>query len=158
MNNNLLEIKEKVLKAINKVLKYDKILFEINSSERSIAFRLATYIEKEFPEWNVDFEYNRYADEIKVLKRDKKDKNFLPDIVVHKRTIRDNLLVIEIKKSSESIKGEKVKWDRERLEFLTTNKRYEYDLGVFVYFYVKLDSNKPPIIEYYKEGKRILSM
>ncbi len=157
MSYDLEIIKEKTNKAINNVLEKDKILLKINSSERSIAFRLAIYIEKEFPGWNVDCEYNRDGVQPKKLRCGSKRKKFLPDIIVHKRITSKNLLAVEIKKSEYLLSSIEVKADKIRLKFLTSDKKYDYKFGLFVYFYVNEDFQKKPIIEYYKDGQIIVN-
>lgn len=80
-------------------------LFNIDSSEWSIAHRLAVYLENEFPEWNVDCEYNRQG-----LDGDSKENSLgekvRPDIVVHHRGCvepKHNLLIIELKKNESNL-------------------------------------------------------
>jgi len=84
-----------------------------NSSEQAISHRLAVMLEKEFSEWNVDCEYNRDESTIKRLKyaispnEPVEERNVVPDIIVHKRMTQSNLLVIEVKKSTNPEPDEK---------------------------------------------------
>jgi len=100
----------------------DKRLLELDAHERSICFRLALYLAEQFPEFDVDCEYNRNhaKAEDDYLKR-LKDQNLfeivgreprcgdedglmiMPDIIVHIRDKPMNLLVIEAKKTSSLI-------------------------------------------------------
>jgi hypothetical protein len=45
--------------ALRRVAENDRHLLEFDLSERCIASRLAFYLQNEFPEFNVDVEYNR---------------------------------------------------------------------------------------------------
>jgi hypothetical protein len=98
----------------------DKRLLELDAHERSICFRFAVYLAEQFPEFDVDCEYNRNHDEDDYLKR-LKDENLydivgreprfgdedglmiMPDVIVHIRDEPMNLLVIEVKKTSSAI-------------------------------------------------------
>lgn len=79
-----------------------------DANERSISHRLAIYIETHFPSWNVDCEYNRSHDDPKRLNIPSRDtssddlhaRTVYPDIIVHRRNTDDNLLVVEIKKTT----------------------------------------------------------
>ena len=83
----------------------DKYLLEHNLSERCIAHRFAVHLAAQFPNWDVDCEYNRNGDELKEMPLSDECKALLrktgrvfPDIIVHKRGDEGpNLLAIEIK-------------------------------------------------------------
>jgi hypothetical protein len=107
-----------VAQALKKLLAEDKYILVNDLSERCISHRLAIYLEEVFPGWNVDCEYNRDRNEVKRLAfvremfersgvRSEVDdtiaKTVFPDIIVHKRGTDRNLLVIEIKKSSNGL-------------------------------------------------------
>ncbi len=84
----------------------DRYLLENDLNERTISHRLAIYLQKRFPDWEVDCEYNRNRDITKSLDlprdgiswEDTDAKTVSPDIIVHKRGPGPNLLVIEMKK------------------------------------------------------------
>lgn len=68
---------------------------------------MAVYLEKYFPKYNIDCEYNRMADvdgtySLRSPKRIHGTEKSRPDILVHKRgpDTKNNLLVVELKKSS----------------------------------------------------------
>lgn len=152
-NYNLEEIKEKIDRVIELILTKDRKLFELNSSERSISNKFATYLYPEFPEWEIDCEYNRYMNTIKKLKKKGKDEQIYPDIIIHQRESKKNLLVIEIKKSPPySLTNQKVKEDLERLQKMTSDKKYKYQFGLFILFFVKEYTGKNPILKYYQKG------
>ncbi|MBP2045304.1 hypothetical protein [Methanobacterium aggregans] len=146
-----LEIQKKVKNAINKLFEKDFYLLKANANERSISHKLALYIQEEFEEFDVldvDCEYNRdklhnpkkikdwRSRCIKDIKPDDEDaKTVFPDIIIHQRdSSKNNLLVLEIKKSSNSDTG---KCDREKIKNFINDPGLHYELGVFINFGVK---------------------
>lgn len=143
------ELKSKVNKAIDKLLKNDIFLLSVNANERSISHKLAEYLQQAFDDWNVDCEYNRdNHNEVKRIKnwRDRCIKNKLksddtdaktvyPDIIIHHRNSINNLLVIEIKKSNNS---ENHDCDVRKIEMFIKDLKYQY--GLFVNFKVGEES------------------
>jgi len=123
--------------SLKKLKRLDKILLEINANERTITHKLAVYLQQSIPDFNVDCEYNRFEDFVKkmTLPKDKinwadtEAKKVFPDIIIHKRGIQeDNLLVIEVKKSSNINSGD---FDRMKLhKFL--QEPYNYAYGLFL--------------------------
>jgi len=108
-------IMERVKAAIERLFKRDARLIEMDVNERSISHRLALHLQDEFPEWDVDCEYNRKGhNDVKRLdlrvvcmkSDDIEAKTVFPDIIVHHRTTDDNLLVIEIKKSTSRVSSD----------------------------------------------------
>jgi hypothetical protein len=137
-----LEVENKLEKSLKKLLKNDFFLLESNAHERSITHKLAEYLQDEFEEWNVDCEYNRKGHRLvkklhnwekdykEELEKDKlNEKNVFPDIIVHKRGKRQNLLVIEVKKSTNDDNGDS---DKVKLNAFIDELRYKY--GVFISF------------------------
>lgn len=117
---------EKVKNALKNFFKNECDLFEIGVSERSISHKVAEYLQYEFSDMKVDCEYNRHGLEIDPKKiKDKKnnEKIIYPDIVVHKRGVdTNNILVVEIKNHGVSQKYlEDLEWDRWKLKELTKN-------------------------------------
>ncbi len=152
INYNIDKIKEIIDKTINLILIKDKTLFEDAANERTISGKLSTYLASEFPNMEVDPEYNRDMHEVKRLEQ----KRINPDIVIHHRVSEDNLLVIEIKKSPPySLSYEEVKKDIERLKKMTSDSKYHYKFGLFILFYVGEDFRKNPILKYYQNGKEL---
>lgn len=100
---------------------------------------------------------------IKTLKRyenfeidDNSDKirKIFPDIILHKRKEEDNLIVIEMKKSTSNNIDRKEK-DRERLKIMTDlndPNNFNYTLGV--YFEVDTTGNTNHIIEFFVNEKK----
>ena len=103
------EIKAAVANAINNVLAETPPLIFDDVHERSTAHRLAVHLDSQFPEWNVDCEYDRYGQVRKELSRirecskERATDYILPDIIVHHRGFNEpgnNLLVIEVKRNA----------------------------------------------------------
>lgn len=138
------EIEGKIKASLLKLRKQDKYLLDNNLNERTITYKLATYIQQEFQDFNVDCEYNRFDDLVKKIKVPKSNVNWddteartvFPDIIIHKRGKQENnLLVIEIKKSSNSDSGD---IDRMKLKALIEYP-YNYKFGLFLR--INLDNN-----------------
>jgi hypothetical protein len=85
-----------VLTALGDFLRTDVDLLLRDVHERTITGRLADHLRGQLPEWNVDCEYNRDGHHVKRAN----GRIVVPDIIVHRRGTRDNLLVIEVKKSN----------------------------------------------------------
>jgi hypothetical protein len=135
------EIKKKVCACIRQLFKNDLHLLEIGANERSIAHKLAEYLQQQFPDWHVDVEYNRHGMEIKELD----EKRVYPDIIVHLRNTFFNLLVIEIKCSDE-----KYDIDIEKLKrFTDQNDEFKYKLGLFL----KLINGEIKEVRWFKNGQ-----
>ena len=142
-------IKEKIGVAITALLKNDLFLLRNDSDEWSISHKFAEYLQRQFPDWHVDVEYNRDKDQVKVLG----DENVRPDIIVHIRDTDSNLLVIEVKKSNNL---DLIDDDRKRLRLFTSQKeKYRYQFGALVIFYVAAEYQKPPMIELFQGGTKL---
>ncbi len=90
---------EKVNFAVNEFYSRDSKLLELNSSEWSIAHRIACYLEQLFEEWNIDCEYTRMGEDGST-KRNSEGDYKRPDIIIHHRGKLEkshNLLIIELK-------------------------------------------------------------
>ena len=100
-----------VLGALTDLLKSDEYLLQVNANERAISFRLATHLRSYLPEWDIDCEYNRDGVEPKRIRHlglnphadDDEGQTVFPDIIAHRRGTRDNYLVIELKKSTNTV-------------------------------------------------------
>lgn len=157
MDYNFEEINQRIKNVTEILFKNDIFLLENDVNERSISHKLAEYLQQQFPDWNVDCEYNRKLGDIKKLmvirKRSKRRSatRIYPDIIIHKRNEKTkNLLVIEIKK----IKNKGSKFDKEKLKLFTSeNEGYKYKFGLFI----KLNKSKEPILIWFKEGREFLN-
>ena len=65
MNTDDGKVKEKVFNSIRLLIKNDFYLLEIGANERSVAHKLAEYLQQEFPNWHFDCEYNMHGERIK---------------------------------------------------------------------------------------------
>lgn len=122
-------VARKVVAAVLSLLELDKKLLQNNASERSISHRLALHLTDQFADFDVDCEYNRDGHEIKRLHlsdasnhlEDPEGSPVFPDIIVHRRGTEDNILVIEIKKSTSSVSDDcdlkKLSTFREKLHY-----------------------------------------
>lgn len=81
-------------------------LFRNDASEQAISHQLAMKLASHFPGWHVDCEYNRSMEAVKRLSYAVSptgvafERNVVPDIIIHRRMTSDNLLAVEIKKST----------------------------------------------------------
>ena len=139
------EIQKKIDFAIALLLQQDAHLLRIDVNERSITHRLALYLQEEFSEWHVDCEYNRNGDDTKRLHipknldkyvvssrtDDTKGSTVFPDIIVHRRGTSENLLVIEVKKTTSQIADD---FDLLKLREYKNQLRYKY--AIFIKFVV----------------------
>jgi hypothetical protein len=175
------QIERRVKIALDTLRVNDNYLLKHDVSERSIAHRLALYLESTFgKEYHVDCEYNRDIEhesgskKILILKDIWREchrsignnediiedadilieKSVIPDIIIHKRGKNDkNLVAIEIKKSSSRVNEN---YDFEKLKAYTSrgnNLHYKY--GIFIKFYVNQDKYAEPKIVYFQDGRRI---
>lgn len=94
--------------ALQDLLERDEYLLKVDANERSISYRLAMYRQTRFPHYNVDCEFNPDGIDPKRIEHlpldpdseDEDAKTVFPDIIIHRRGTDDNLLVVEIKKST----------------------------------------------------------
>lgn len=140
---NLQEIKEKVIIALQCFYSNDAYLIEYQVAERALTHKLAEYLQKLFPDYNVDCEYNKVGDgdpkRIDLLMAAQQDCPqdcnkcaankcvVFPDIIVHKRGRDENILVIEAKTAWS---GQAQVNDYKKLQALIDSGEYHYQLGV----------------------------
>jgi len=144
------EIRKRARIALGVLQKNDSFLLKGDVHERSIAHKLGEYLQEQFPDWNVDCEYNRKGIETKKLEgieeceEPKKTDTVYPDIIVHERNTKHNLLVIELKKNDP-----KYQCDLRKLELFTDIKgEFGYTLGLFIQF-----DNSRLELKWFKDGK-----
>ena len=172
-NEKIVELIGIFEKTKEKFLKDEKEIIRIDINERTLSARLMFHLQtilledelyrEKYKTYSVDCEYNRINEyKMKTLKRyenfeidDNLDKirKIYPDIIFHKRKEEDNLIVIEMKKSTSNNNDCKEK-DRERLKIMTNlndPNNFNYTLGV--YFEVDTTGNNNHIIEFFVDGK-----
>ena len=127
----------KVVTRASGILRARDPLLEKDLGERTLTHRLAVHLEKQFPGWEVDCDYNRLGERRLRLPHgsiistdDELGKSIYPDIVVHQREIPNNLLAIEVRKASNHQPPEH---DQHKLQALTDpHLWFAYRIGVFL--------------------------
>jgi hypothetical protein len=132
------EIERRVVRAADSLLLHHGYLLEHDVNERSLTHHLANRLEGEFEGWGVDCEFNRNHDIVKRLNLPPRENiraddlhatTVFPDIIVHRRSTDDNLVVIEVKKSTNPTPDT---WDMRKLEAFQSQLRYM--VAVFLRF------------------------
>jgi len=127
----------KVVTALEEFYGRETFLFEKDLGELTLTHRLAVHLEKQFPGWEVDCDYNRLGERTLRLPRgtivstdDHFGKSVYPDIVVHQRNIPNNLLAIEVRKASNHQPPEH---DQHKLQALTDpHLWFAYGIGIYL--------------------------
>lgn len=147
------EVFRKIQAALNLLYRRDaKILerkFDIN--ERTVTYRLGIYLYAKFKEYDVDCEYNRMLDQsgnttegdywVKSLNlstgnvsgEDDEATTVFPDIIIHKRKLPINLVVIEVKLAW---KSRKKSFDIKKLKAYKRDLKYKYAV------YIEINENE----------------
>lgn len=120
------QIRDLLKYAASQLLDKDLSLFMSAVNERSISHRLAVHLIPLFDEYDVDCEYNRCGIIVKTINP---NKRVFPDIIVHKRNVKNNLVVIEMKKNSSPSSK---KADIEKLTKYMNTQSLEYQYAFFV--------------------------
>ncbi len=144
---------DKVVRALGDFYAREADLLERDASERALTHRFAVAIEKQFPDWNVDCDYDRLGERTWNLPKasivstdDDLGKSIFPDIVVHRRAIPENLLAIEVRKAANHQPPEH---DRHKLKALTDpHLWFAYRIGVLL----TLGTRKLTVTEVYVGG------
>src|SRR6266853_1593726 len=127
----------KVVSALHEFYARETHLLEKDLGERTLTHRLAVHLEKQFPGWEVDCDYNRLGERTLRLPHgtivstdDQLGKSVYPDIVVHQREVPDNLLAIEVRKAANLQPPEH---DRHKLRAMTDpHSWFAYRIGVLL--------------------------
>ena len=128
---------DKVVIALEEFYAHDTFLFAHDLGERTLTHRLAVHLEKQFPGWEVDCDYDRLGARTLRLPHgtivstdDHLGKSIYLDIVVHQREIPNNLLAIEVRKATNHQPPEH---DQHKLRGLTDpHLWFAYQIGVLV--------------------------
>src|SRR6266571_6226807 len=109
-------VDKRVRATVDKCLKKESKLLELDANERSSTHKIAEYLQGEFKQegYDVDCEYNRDRYDTKklrlepmpILSDNSKGDTVFPDIIIHRRGTRNNLVVIEAKKSTNGDKSD----------------------------------------------------
>jgi hypothetical protein len=127
----------KLVGALGEFYARETHLLERDLGERALTHRLAVQVEKQFPGWEVDCDYNRLGERTLRLPKgtivstdDGNAKSIYPDIVVHQREIPNNLLAIEVRKATNHQPPEH---DQHKLRALTDpHLWFAYRIGVLL--------------------------
>ena len=161
---NYQKLKDLFWEANRAFIEKDLDLLYEDISERCLCGALMHELNKQLEKndcnnYYADVEFNRNKKEIKQLHNDDGFvSNILPDIIVHSRgkEILDNLLVLEMKKSSADHQDKEN--DRNRLRKMTKQNyngnsySYEYRLGI--YYEINFEK-KQILVEFYQDGENL---
>lgn len=132
-------VERRVRRSVARFLDHDSYLLEVDAQEESVSHKLAEYLQQEFPNWNVDCEFNKYYGETKTL--DEYDKDWVrPDIIIHQRGTDEDLLVIEIKLTTSD---DDICLEKRKVRLYTEDEELEYKYGLFLH----LESDSVPGVE-----------
>lgn len=138
------EVNKRIDQAIAQLLEKDYYLLQIDANERAISHRLGLYLQSLFTDWHVDCEYNRNLDQPKRLAQYEKffDKEqriwniaetdpitVFPDIIIHERGTGNNLLVVEMKKTTSTVSD-----DFDHMKLSEFKNQYGYPYALFLKF------------------------
>ncbi len=127
----------KLVTAVQEFYAQESFILEKDLGERALTHRLAVHLEKQYPGWQVDCDYNRLGERTLLLPHgtivstdDTMAKSIYPDIVVHQRETPTNLLAIEVRKASNH---RSLEHDQHKLEALTDpHQWFAYAIGVLL--------------------------
>ena len=159
------QIRQRLEMALELFYEKDMPLVNVKAAERALTHKLAEHLQKLFPDYDVDCEYNKIknGDPKKVRMLMKKHTEckqgcdncaagkcvIYPDIIVHHREEgKDNLLVIEAKTDWSK---ENACRDGEKLDALTGDADYHYQLGVSFRFCSTLEETLRSFVLYPKK-------
>lgn len=84
----------------------DPELAYADPAERALVARIRDFLHGQYENWSIDLEWNRREDVIKRLRYGLSDDELIgkdaivPDLIVHRVGKKENLLVVEVKKST----------------------------------------------------------
>jgi hypothetical protein len=144
----------RLIAAMREFYAREAFLLERDFGERALTHRLAVHVEKQFPGWEVDCDFNRLGERTMRLPHgtivstdDHLGKSVYPDIVVHQREIPNNLLAVEVRKASNH---QPIEHDQHKLKALTDpHLWFAYAVGALV----TLARNKIAHSEVYAGGR-----
>jgi hypothetical protein len=126
-------INDRLTAAIDRFLAEGRQLLESGVREEALCHHLADELQQEFPDWDVDTEYDKlHVNGIPAAKKyissTGKTRTAIPDIIVHHRQTAENLLVVEIKRLGKMRGREE---DRDKLRAYKLPP-YSYQFAVFL--------------------------
>jgi len=169
---------DEFVEAIENFLAKEPFLLKNNLNERTISFKLAEYLQKEYDgKYTVDCEYNRMPNDDKnmdedyitktlhlnieeIETNDDKGQTVYPDIIIHKRRSNDNnFLAIEIKLENNKDERRRLNgnwisskdFDIEKLKRFTTELEYEHAI------YLEFDKEGISDIKFFQKGEEVVN-
>lgn len=149
------DVRHTVEQALSLVYRNDLYLIRHSVHERSLTFRLGFYLQQLFPDWDVDCEYNKncktlwhnkylshrchakpWLDCAHCKGETKSQCTVFPDVIVHKRGTKHNLLVIEAKKNAVKNAREE---DIAKIKAYLEESTLHYQYGLFINFKSSLE-------------------
>ena len=156
------------IKSVIEFLRLEPFILKEGLNERTITHKLAEYLQRVFPNYDVDCEYNKMPsngdakeyisktlnlDAEGIESDDEKGLTVYPDIIVHKRgNNKDNYLVIEVKKKEYAETKRKGKeetskgFDFRKLKAYTKHLNYTYGI------YLEFDKDTVSDLKFFREG------
>jgi hypothetical protein len=127
----------KLVAALQEFYAHEVFLLEKDVGERALTHRFAVHLEKQYPGWDIDCDYNRLGERMLRLPHgtivstdDALGKTIFPDVVVHQRAIPNNLLAVEIRKASNH---QSLEHDQQKLKAMTDpHVWFAYWIGVLL--------------------------
>lgn len=144
----------KLIVALTDLYAADAFLFDKDAGEQALTHRLAVHLERQFPGWAVDCNYDRLGERTLHLPHgaivstdDHLARSIYPDIVVHQREVPNNLLAVELRKV---LNHTSLEHDRKKLITLTDpDIWFAWWIGVLLV----LDRHKVTLAEVYVGGR-----
>lgn len=88
---------EVIKEAVSRLYQKDQVLIDDKVHEQTISARIMCHLQRAFPDWDVDVEFNRQG-ENRDPKTDEEGTKRRPDIIIHRRGPKGpNLAVILVK-------------------------------------------------------------
>src|SRR5271168_1472323 len=128
---------DKIVAALKEFYTREAFLFEHDLGERTLAHRLAVHVERQFPDFEADCDFDRLGPRTLnmphgsiVSTDDHLGKSVYPDIVVHQRAVPNNLLAVEVRRAANHQPPEH---DQHKLQALTDpHLWFAYAIGLMV--------------------------
>jgi hypothetical protein len=128
---------DRIVAALVEFYAREAFLFEHDLGERALTHRLAVHVERQFPDFEVDCDFDRLGPRTLNLPHgsivstdDHLGKSIYPDLVVHQRAVPNNLFAIEVRKA---VNHQAIEHDRHKLRALTDpHIWFAYWIGVLL--------------------------
>lgn len=123
-------IRDALEQSLLETLTSDWDLIALGCHEQSIAHRLAVYLERRFPKFHTDCEYNRRKHFVKDYPAEsgRVRRAMRPDIIVHRRNSVENVLAVEMKANANNSTSS----DPQKLQALHSDADYLYKATAFI--------------------------